>query len=257
VIEKRNLAYIPGSLEWADFDPTATSNAIALLDFADDLPDGPLDQTMETYLTGFRQRLRGETPWLKYTAYEIRIISALVRLGKRHEAHELLDFFLAGRRPQEWNQWPEITWRDPRAPGHLGDVPHTWIAAEYMLAVISMVVGDREQSEKLVLASGLPWSWISMEDGFSVSGLMTRYGQLDFQMSASPDGRIGFGIGGALRMPPGGVHVVPPLPPGMRIIRGLDQDGVPLELGGSGISVAVTRLPVTAVLFLGRAEVVA
>jgi hypothetical protein len=250
VIEKRNLSYIPGSLEWADFDPTATSNAIAQLDFADDLPAGPLHRTLETYLTGFRQRLRGEIPWLKYTAYEIRIISAFVRLGRRDEAHELLDFFLADRRPLEWNQWPEITWRENRAPGHLGDVPHTWIAAEYMLAVMSMVASDREAPEKLVLASGLPWSWISMEEGFSVSGLVTRYGRLDFQMSASGTSGIRFSIGSGLRLPPGSIQVAPPLPPGMRIIRGIDEDGTPLEIEASGTSVAVSNLPVTVTLLL-------
>ena len=83
VIEEHQLTYIPGSVEWADFDPTATSNAIAQLDFADDLPAVPLHQMLETYLEGFRQKHRGEIPWLNYTAYEIRIIGAFVRLGKR------------------------------------------------------------------------------------------------------------------------------------------------------------------------------
>jgi hypothetical protein len=254
VIEKRQLTYIPGSVEWADFDPTATSNAIAQLDFADDLPAVPLDQTLETYLTGFRQRLRGEIPWLKYTAYEIRIISAFVRLGRRDEAHELLDFFLADRRPLEWNQWPEITWRDPRSPGHLGDVPHTWIAAEYMLAVMSMAASDREESEKLVLASGLPWSWISMEEGFSVSGLMVRWGRLDFQMSADGTGSIGFTVGGGLSLPPGGIHVAPPLPAGKRIREAVSQEGNLLEIDAAGTSVVVRHLPVSATLILGGAE---
>ena len=58
VIEKQQLAYIPGSVEWADFDPTATSNAIAQLDFADDLPAGPLHQMLETYL----DRIPAEAP---------------------------------------------------------------------------------------------------------------------------------------------------------------------------------------------------
>jgi F5/8 type C domain len=254
VIQKRNLGYIPGSVEWADFDPTATSNAIAQLDFADDLPPIPLHQTLETYLSGFRQRVRGEIPWLKYTAYEIRIISALVRLGKRSEANELLDFFLADRRPLEWNQWPEITWHDFRAPGHLGDIPHTWIAAEFMLAVTSMVASDREQSETLVLASGLPWSWIATENGFSVSGLMTRYGRLDFQISTSGTDTIRFRIGGELRLPPGGIHVVPPLPSGRRIIGGTCEDGALLEIEASGTSVAVNHLPITATLFFGETE---
>ncbi|NQX01462.1 discoidin domain-containing protein, partial [bacterium] len=198
VIAEHQLAYIPGSVEWADFDPTATSNAIAQLDFADALPAVPLHQMLETYLTGFRQKHRGEIPWLNYTAYEIRIIGALVRLGKREEAHELLDVFLADRRPREWNQWPEITWRDPRSPGHLGDVPHTWIAAEYMLALVSMVASEREASEKLVLASGLPWEWISQEQGFSVRGLMTRFGRLEFQMDVPETLCIRFEIGASL-----------------------------------------------------------
>ena len=43
------------------------------------------------------------------------------------------------RRPRAWNQWPEISWRDPRSPGHLGDVPHAWIGAEYVLAVLGML----------------------------------------------------------------------------------------------------------------------
>lgn len=252
VIEKHQLAYIPGSVEWADFDPTATSNAIAQLDFADDLPAGPLRQMLETYLEGFRQKHRGEIPWLNYTAYEIRIIGAFVRLGMREEAHELLDVFLADRRPVEWNQWPEITWRDPRSPGHLGDVPHTWIAAEYMLALVSMVASEREASEKLVLASGLPWSWISQEDGFSVRGLMTRFGRLDLQMTVRETGCIGITIGGSLSLPPGGLHVEPPIPAGQRILHAICEAGHPLEIEESGTSVVVKNLPVTATLFLGE-----
>ena len=86
---------------------------------------------------------RGEIDWNNYSAYEIRILGALVRLGRRADAHELLEFFLADRRPQPWNQWPEISWRDPRSPGHLGDVPHAWIGAEYVLAVLGMFAYER------------------------------------------------------------------------------------------------------------------
>ncbi|NJM38625.1 MAG: hypothetical protein HC845_12605, partial [Akkermansiaceae bacterium] len=57
VIADRKLDYIPGSVEWADFDPTATANAIALLDFADDLPAAPLDHMLGTYLDGFRKNI--------------------------------------------------------------------------------------------------------------------------------------------------------------------------------------------------------
>ncbi|MBJ7423839.1 MAG: discoidin domain-containing protein [Akkermansiaceae bacterium] len=254
VIKEHKISYIPGSVEWADFDPTATSNAIAQLDFADDLPVGPLHEMLDTYLSGFRQKHRGEIPWLNYTAYEIRIIGAFVRLGKRAEAHELLDVFLSDRRPIEWNQWPEITWRDARAPGHLGDVPHTWIAAEYMLALISMVVSEREESNQLVLASGLPWEWIALEDGFYVRGLATRYGRLEFHMTAQESNRICFSVGNTLSFPSGGLIVTPPLPPGMRITNANCADGHPLLIHQDGLSVNITTLPIKGILQLGASD---
>jgi hypothetical protein len=237
VISDKYLAYIPGSVEWADFDPTATSNAIAMLDFADVLPNKPLHAMLATYLDGFRRKHRGEMPWINYTAYEIRIIGAFVRLGNRDTANELLEFFLSDRRPRAWNQWPEITWRDPRSPGHLGDVPHTWIAAEYLLAVASMVAAEREATDSLVLASGMPWAWIASENGFAVSHLPTRFGPLDFSIKATGHESIHVTVGGSISLPPGGLTIAPPLPHGMRI-------------AGAGSSVTVESLPYQATLQL-------
>lgn len=253
VIAAKHLTYIPGSVEWADFDPTATSNAIAMLDFAGVLPPGPLHAMLDTYLDGFRRKHRGEMPWNNYTAYEIRIIGACVRLGKRAAANELLEFFLTDRRPRAWNQWPEITWRDPRSPGHLGDVPHTWIAAEYLLALASMVACEREATASLVLASGMPWAWISGSNGFTVSRLPTRFGPLDFHIAAESGDRIRVAVGGSIGMPTGGLTIAPPLPPGMRILRVAGSNGNAAAIGATGESVAVTALPFVAELRLGPA----
>jgi hypothetical protein len=242
VIAERNINYIPGSVEWADFDPTATANAIAQLDFADDLPGGQLHGMLDTYLAGFRAKHRGEVAWVNYTAYEIRIIGAMVRVGRRADANELLEFFLSDRRPREWNQWPEISWHDPRAPGHLGDVPHTWIAAEFMLALASMVASEREGCAALVLAGGLPWTWIAHDDGFAVSGLMTRFGRLEFALRAVGENRIDFSIGAGMVLPPGGLFIAPPLPDGMRIDSAIDADGRALEIEDGQIR--VRELPV-------------
>lgn len=251
VIAAQKLEYIPGSVEWADFDPTATANAIAQLDFADDLPAGPLHAMLDTYLDGFRRKHGGAIPWLNYTAYEIRIIGAFVRLGRRDEAQELLEFFLSDRRPVEWNQWPEITWRDPRSPGHLGDVPHTWIAAEYMLALGSMIANEREGSESMVLAQGLPWSWISEESGFHVKGWLTRFGSLDFRIHAR-ESEVTCEIGTGLRMPAGGLSIAPPLPPGFAILSAADALSDSLEVNESGTSVTVSNIPSSITLILGK-----
>ena len=254
VIAGKHLAYIPGSVEWADFDPTATSNAIAMLDFTGVLPSGPLHAMLDTYLDGFRRKHRGDMPWNNYTAYEIRIIGAFVRLGKRAEANELLEFFLSDRRPREWNQWPEITWHDPRSPGHLGDVPHTWIAAEYLLAVVSMVACEREATTSLVLASGMPWAWIAGDHGFSVKHLPTRFGPLDFNIAVTGSHTLRVTVGGSIKMPPGGLTIAPPLPPGMRILCAAGPNGNTAAIDAAGEAVAVSALPFQAVLQLGGLE---
>src|SRR5262249_16941820 len=93
-IAERKIEYLPGSLERADFDPTAPANAVALLGFPDDLPRGALEWTFDEYLRGFRRRRTGEIDWSNYTPYEVRILGALVRLGRRADAAELAAFFL-------------------------------------------------------------------------------------------------------------------------------------------------------------------
>ena len=252
VIADKKLNYIPGSVEWADFDPTATSNAIAMLDFVGSLPEGPLHAMLDTYLDSFRRKHRGEMQWINYSAYEIRIIGAFVRLGKRDTANELLDFFLSDRRPCEWNQWPEITWRDPRSPGHLGDVPHTWIAAEYLLAVASMVAAEREATTSMVLASGMPWAWIAEDKGFAIKNLPTRYGPLDFRIRVLRRGTIHVEIGSSITLPPGGLTIAPPLPGGKRITSAECQRGTHAAIDPAGESITVTGLPFVADLHLGK-----
>ena len=141
---RRGLDFIPGSLEWADFDPTATANALYLFDIPDGLDRRAVERTFDIYLIDWRAKRSGEVPSANYTPYEIRIIGALVRLGRRDAALELLRFFLADRRPPPWNQWPEIAWSDRKAPAHVGDLPHTWIAAEYVLALRSLFAYEIE-----------------------------------------------------------------------------------------------------------------
>ena len=160
MIARKNLHYVPGSVEWADFDPTATSNAVTLLQGMADLPAEQLDEMFAHFMRDFRRKHSGEMPWNNYTAYEIRIIGALVHLGKRADALELLEFFLADRRPRRWNQWPEISWKDPRSPGHLGDVPHTWIASEYMIVFASLFAYEREADDALIIGAGVDDRWL-------------------------------------------------------------------------------------------------
>ena len=224
-IASRAIAYVPGSVEWADMDPSATATAIAISDAPERLPPGPLAYTFDEYLRGFRRRRDGEIPWNNYSAYEIRILGALVRLGRRQDAHERLTFFLADRRPPAWNQWPEISWRDPRSPGHLGDVPHAWIGAEYVLAVLGMMAFERPGDSALVLAAGVSDEWLD-DGGVVVEGLPTWWGPLGYALRRDGPDALVFTMQPGLARPPGGIVLRPPL---RGPLAGVEVDGTALD----------------------------
>lgn len=217
LIEQQQLDFVPGSVELADFDPAATATALAWLERLPGVSAATLNSGFDRYLQGFRQRRDQQTPWLQYSAYEIRIIPALVRLGRRDEAQELLAYFLTDRRPPAWNQWPEISWRDPRAPGHLGDLPHAWIGAEFFLAWQALFVYEQAESQSLVIAAGIPDAWLDEGDSLQMSGLRTYWGQLDLGLQRR-DGALHLELHGSYRLPPGGIQLRPPLKPGEQLL---------------------------------------
>jgi Glucoamylase and related glycosyl hydrolases len=241
---ERYIDYIPGSVEWADFDPAATANAIALLDELPNLPGAGIEPTFDQYLSGFRKRCRGEIDWTNYSPYEIRIVGALVRLGKRESAHELLEFFGADRRPRPWNQWTEIAWRDPKSPAHIGDMPHTWIAAEYILSFRSMFAFEREADQALIIAAGLVDAWLTDNFEVVVKNLPTYYGKLSYSLRHEGTDTLCLSLFGDPAMPPGKIVVRPPLP---RPIAYVKANGKKIETFDAE-SVTISQYPVKVVM---------
>lgn len=211
-MQRHTIDYIPGSVELGDFDPTATANAIALLDLANLLPQQQTQRLYDVYLEGVRKRVTGAMPWNNYSAYEIRIIGALVRLGRRAEALELLRIMLEDQRTPSWHQWPEITWRDPTGPSFLGDLPHTWISAEYILSVCSLFAFERIHDNALVLAAGIDPKWLEQAGTIGIDGLPTYYGAISYRLSLERDDILCLNLSGDLTVPTGGIVVQPPLP---------------------------------------------
>ena len=193
---------------------------------------------------GLRRRRRGEIDWNNYTAYEIRILGALVRLGRRADAHELLEFFLADRRPRAWNQWPEISWRDPRSPGHLGDVPHAWIGAEYVLAVLGMFAYERPGDAALVHRRRR-LRRVARRRRSRVEGLPTWWGPLGYSLRREGTRALRIDLAPGLTMPPGGVVISAPLC--ARPLVRVEVDGEPLEAFGAD-EARLSRWPGSVVL---------
>jgi hypothetical protein len=175
------VAYLPGSAELGDFDPTSTTIAFAPHGDTRDLPSASVQSTYERYWHEFIDRRDGNKAWDEYTPYELRTIGTFVRLGWRDRAQKLLAFFLAGRRPPAWNQWPEVVGRDPRKTRFVGDMPHAWVASDFIRSVLDLFAYERNADHALVLAAGVPSAWLDGA-GISVRNLRTPYGLLSYSL---------------------------------------------------------------------------
>jgi hypothetical protein len=221
-MQVHGIDFVPGSADLGDFDPTSTAIAFDPCDEANELPAAALVRTFDRYWEEFQARRRGDNPADAYTAYEVRTAGALVMLDHKERAYELLDWLIADQRLAPWREWPEISWRDRRAPRFVGDIPHGWIASSFVRAVRRMIAYERTRDRALVLAAGIPEAWIREAPGVRVHRLRTHHGLLDFTMCADGNDRVKVSVGGPLRVPEGGIVIESPY---CRPIRSVVIDG--------------------------------
>ncbi len=202
-MREHRIDYLPGAAELGDFDPTSTSIAITPVGEQQMLPPAAMLATFERYWEHFEQR-RHDTTWDVYTPYELRNLATFVRLGWRERGLELLEFFMADRRPPAWNHWAEVVGREPRKSRFIGDMPHGWVASDYGRSLLEMFAYERPADETLVLMAGVPQRWTE-RDGFAVKNLRTPYGKLSYSLRIDEQRRV-LEIG-ELKLPPGGIAV--------------------------------------------------
>jgi hypothetical protein len=208
-----HIEYIPGSVELGDFDPTSTAIAVSPGGETSTLPQPALAHTFDRYYADFTRRRSSSTDSPDaYSPYEVRNVAVFVRLGQRERALELLDFIVADQRPAAWNEWAEVVWRDPTVPNFIGDMPHTWVGSTFLRSVRTMFVYEREADSTLVIAAGLPSTWVTTDPGVAVKRLPTRYGVLSYTLQRAGSNALLLRVSGDLVLPPGGIVVEPPLP---------------------------------------------
>jgi hypothetical protein len=196
------IDYLPGSVELGDFDPTSSTIAFAPAGDERWLPRELVQPTFERYWREFVARRDGTVAWKDYTPYEFRNVAAFVRLGWRERAHELLDFFMAGRKPAAWNQWPEVVAHDDRAAHFVGDLPHAWVASDFIRSVLDLFAYERGDGA-IVLAGGVPASWLD-RSGVAIRGLRTPYGTLSYSLVRLGDRIVELTLTANGSVPPGG-----------------------------------------------------
>jgi len=201
-VATHGIDYLPGAAELGDFDPTSTTIAVAPVGELHRLPRDLVVATYERYWREFVARRDGRLAWEDYTPYEIRTVGTFVRLGWRDRAHELLDFFMGGRSPSAWNQWPEVVGRNPRQPRFVGDLPHGWVASDFIRAVLDLFAFERDGDGALVLAGGIPYEWLAGA-GIAVRGLPTPGGRLSYSLRRDGSAVV-LQLAGTANVPPGG-----------------------------------------------------
>ena len=168
---------IPGSADREDVDPTSTSIAFEPCRVEDVLPPEFLPGTYD--LLADRIKLFAAPDFKSnYTPYSLRDLNAFVSLGRYDDAFRLLSVMLAGRRPRGWRGWAEVVWGDPRVPEYIGDMPHTWIGAEFATAIRRMLL--RENGAVLELFRAVPDAWWAGE-GIALRELPTAFGVVNLK----------------------------------------------------------------------------
>jgi hypothetical protein len=220
--EVHGISYVPGAADLGDFDATSTTIALAPAGEEQIIPDDLLRATFERYWQNFTDRRDGKAYWDAYTPYELRVAGSFVRLGWRERAHDLLDYFFKDQRPAGWNQWAEVVGREARQPRFIGDMPHAWIASDYIRSVLDMFAYERQSERALVLAAGIPADWLN-GPGFAAKNLRTPYGSLTMSFRRR-GAELVVSLDGDAR-PPGGFLLPSPWP---HLPKARSSDGRPL-----------------------------
>ncbi|MEK4032361.1 discoidin domain-containing protein [Methylocystis sp. IM3] len=180
--EQLGTGVIHGSADREDVDPTSTSIAFEPCRVQDVLPAEFLQATYD--ISAARIKLFGKPDFEgSYPPYAIRSLNAFVSLGRFEDAFELLSAALACRRPSGWRESAEVAWAAPRAPEYIGDMPHTWIGAEFATAIRRMLL--REDGTTLELFRAVPDAWWEGE-GITLRELPTNFGVVNLRAQRGP-----------------------------------------------------------------------
>ena len=241
----KHINYIPGCVELGDFDATSTTISLTPCNELNHLPKPQVYNTFDKYFDFFENRRDGKIDWINYTPYENRLIGSFILLDQPERAHALIDYFLADQRPQGWNHWAEVVWKDDRHPGYIGDMPHTWCGSDFLNAIRAMFVYENEYDRSIVVGAALYQDWIDAPDGMSVEHLPTYYGDLSYSIKKEKNKYL-FKVYGDIKMPDNGMKIRNfngSAMPKKVMVNGIEIDGF------SGKEIPVKAFPADVVIY--------
>jgi hypothetical protein len=204
---KFGIDFLPGATSLGDFDATSTTIALDPAGEQSALDATLLRNTFARQWARVEGRTAPNAKWADYTPYEWRNVSAFVRIGWAERANRLLDFYMSGQRPAAWNGWAEVVGRLPREQRFIGDIPHAWVASDFIRAALDLFAFERFSDHALVLGAGLTEPWLRGA-GSSINGLRTAYGTLNLSLRRSGKAMV-VNISGTAHPPGGFVLALP------------------------------------------------
>lgn len=176
---KHNIDYIPEYPEGVNFWASSIATGVTRCDEMENMPQPALNKTLDKYYAQFQEWLKPGANY-RFTPEEMPIAEAFLYMGHKKRAIEFLRFMLAHRKPIGWKQWPEVVNSEERKPTIFGDMPHTWVSGQYILALMSLLV--YEKNDSLVLGHGIPEEWLDDQKKVGVETAHTYWGTVTYSM---------------------------------------------------------------------------
>jgi hypothetical protein len=165
----------------------------------------------------------------KFWPYAFELAECYTLLGRREIASEIFDWHLNHQTFPGAYSWAEQI--DTTSLWFAaGDMPHCWVAADYMNALRASLLYEDEN--RIVLGAGIPLEWIGPGKELSIDSAPTFFGELSYAVECSKNGKqISIRLNGTAR-PPGGYIVRFPLK--REAIEGVTADGAQVSVMENG-----------------------
>ena len=160
ILRDRQLDFIPGSVEFADFDPAATAIALTTVDELHRLPRSPSSRCSTNTWPAFASACGATFP------------GTITALTKSASSARWCGSVKGNVSRNCWRSfWPTGGFRPGiNGPKSRGATPRPqlhrryaarWIGAEYILSIRSLFAYEREADQALVIAAGIAEDWLN------------------------------------------------------------------------------------------------
>ncbi len=161
--------------------------------------------------------------------YGFELAQCYTFLGRREITEEILRWHLDHQTYPGVYSWAEqidttSLWF------HAGDMPHCWVAADYMNALRACLL--YEENDRIILGAGVPRTWLTTGRSYGIANAPTFFGTLSYSVGVSRNRKqVSLTLDGTAR-PPKGYSIRLPLDASAVRSVGVDRGTATIERTG-------------------------